>query len=243
MSEKIQKVLANKGFGSRREIEQWIKAGRITINGKLAVIGDRINLFEKICIDGKPIKTELLQPIQKTRVLIYHKPIGEICTYRDPSNRPTPFAHLPPLKNEKWIMIGRLDINTSGLLLFTNSGKLAHTLMHPSFQIERVYAVRVFGKIDQTVLKRLKAGVLVDNRTMRFSDIKYSGGTGMNQWYHVTLMEGRNREVRKLLESQGLKVNRLIRIQFGPVHLPKDLKPRDFRELKRTEIDTIMMKE
>jgi 23S rRNA pseudouridine2605 synthase len=239
MAEKIQKILANKGFGSRRQIEQWIKSGRITVDGKVAKIGDRIDASEKICIDGKRVKKEQLQPVRKIRVLMYHKPIGEICTYHDPQNRKTPFDHLPQLEYEKWVMIGRLDINTSGLLLFTNSGKLAHTLMHPSFQIERVYAVRVFGKIDSSVLERLKKGIVLEGKAMHFSEIKYSGGTGRNRWYHVSLKEGRNREVRRLLESQGLQVSRLMRIRFGPVNLSKNLKVGEFRELKRAEIDKL----
>lgn len=237
MTEKIQKVLAFSGFGSRREIEKWIKDGRIAVNKKIAKLGDRIDLSDKVYIDGKLI--EKFKHHEKTRVLLYHKPIGEICTRSDPRGRPTPFLNLPKLKNERWIMVGRLDIDTSGLLLFTNNGELANALMHPSSQIDRVYSARIFGEIDQSILISLKKGIIIDGNKMRFIDIKHIGGTGKNHWYQVVLREGRNREVKRLFEHFGFKVSRLIRIKFADIKLPKDLKLKEFRELAETEVNRL----
>lgn len=239
MHEKIQKVLAGLGIGSRREIERWIKVGRVKINEGLAQIGDRIDQESKIYIDDQLVERKLFQSSDKVRVLIYHKPVGEICSRRDPGGRPTPFQHLPILKHGRWIMVGRLDINTSGLLLFTNSGELANALMHPSSQIDRIYAVRVFGEVKQNDLKRLKRGIVIEGHKMRFQDIQHVGGEGLNQWYHVILREGRNREVRRLWESQGFKVNRLIRIQFADIVLPEELKPGEFLELSEEKVEQL----
>ncbi|WP_342220741.1 23S rRNA pseudouridine(2605) synthase RluB [Rickettsiella endosymbiont of Miltochrista miniata] len=238
MNEKIQKVLANLGIGSRREIERWIREGRIRINQQAAKLGDRIDLTAKILLDGKPIP---LIPTTdfKRRVLIYHKPEGEICARSDPDGRPTVFEHLPPLRGQRWIMIGRLDINTLGLLVFTNDGELAHRLSHPSYEIEREYAVRVLGKVDEKILQRLTEGVKLEDGMAAFTRIEERGGSGANHWYHVVLKEGRNREVRRLWESQGINVSRLLRVRFGNVTLPEDLSRGQHRELKADDIQKL----
>jgi 23S rRNA pseudouridine2605 synthase len=231
MNEKIQKVLAHLGIGSRREIERWIREGRIRINNQCAKLGDRIDLSAKVMIDDKPIR--LTRDVAfKRRVLIYHKPEGEICARSDPENRPTVFQQLPAIRGERWIMIGRLDINTLGLLIFTNDGELAHRLSHPSYEIEREYAVRVLGKVDENILQRLKKGVKLEDGMAAFTHIEERGGSGANHWYHVVLKEGRNREVRRLWESQGINVSRLLRVRFGNIYLPEDLSRGKWRELK-----------
>ncbi|MFZ0219694.1 MAG: pseudouridine synthase [Candidatus Aquirickettsiella sp.] len=238
MNEKIQKVLANLGIGSRREVERWIRAGRICINQRPAKLGDRIDLAAKILIDGKPVP--LMPAIDfKRRVLIYHKPEGEICARSDPERRPTVFEHLPPLHGQRWIMIGRLDINTLGLLIFTNDGELAHRLSHPSYEIEREYAVRVLGRVDERILERLKKGVTLEDGMANFTQIEERGGSGANHWYHVVLKEGRNREVRRLWESQGVNVSRLLRVRFGNVILPEDLSRGQYQELKTDAIQKL----
>lgn len=239
INEKIQKVLANLGVGSRREIERWIREGRVRINQQLAKLGDRIDLTAKILIDNKPVP---LMPTTdfKRRVLIYYKPEGEICARSDPGNRPTVFEHLPSLRDQRWIMIGRLDINTLGLLVFTNDGELAHRLSHPSYEIEREYAVRVLGKVDDIILHRLIEGVELEDGRAAFTSIEKRGGSGVNHWYHVVLKEGRNREVRRLWESQGVNVSRLLRVRFGNVTLPKDLSRGQYRELKTDAIQKLV---
>lgn len=239
MNEKIQKVLAHLGIGSRREIERWIHEGRVRINQQLAKRGDRIDRTAKIWIDDKPLA---LKPTTdfKRRVLIYHKPEGEICARSDPENRPTVFEHLPSLHAQRWILIGRLDINTLGLLIFTNDGELAHRLSHPSYEIEREYAVRLLGKVDDTILRRLKQGVKLEDGRAAFTQIEERGGSGANHWYHVVLKEGRHREVRRLWESQGVKVSRLLRVRFGNVTLPDDLSRGQYRELKAEAIQKLV---
>ncbi|MEN9916556.1 MAG: pseudouridine synthase [Pseudomonadota bacterium] len=239
MNEKIQKILANLGLGSRREIERWIREGRIQLNQRPAKLGDRIDLTEKVFIDGKRIPLVASADF-KRRVLIYHKPEGEICARSDPEQRPTVFEHLPPLRGQRWIMIGRLDINTLGLLIFTNDGELAHRLSHPSYEIEREYAVRVLGEVDEQVLQRLKKGVKLSDGMASFTHIEARGGSGANHWYHVVLKEGRNREVRRLWESQGINVSRLLRVRFGNVTLPEDLRRGQTRELKTEEIQKLV---
>lgn len=238
MNEKIQKVLANLGIGSRREIERWIREGRIRMGQQAAKLGDRIDLTAKIFIDGKPISLIPANDFER-RVLIYHKPEGEICARSDPEGRPTVFEHLPPLHGQRWIMIGRLDINTLGLLVFTNDGELAHRLSHPSYEIEREYAVRVLGKVDEKILQRLKKGVKLEDGMAAFTRIEERGGSGANHWYHVVLKEGRNREVRRLWESQGINVSRLLRVRFGSVTLPEDLSRGQHRELKADAIQKL----
>lgn len=238
MREKVQKVLAHLGLGSRREIERWIREGRIRINNQRAKLGDRIDRSAKVFIDDKAIP--LIGGVDfKQRVLIYHKPEGEICARSDPENRPTVFEHLPPIRGERWIMIGRLDINTLGLLIFTNDGELAHRLSHPSYEVEREYAVRVLGKVDEKILDRLKKGVRLEDGMAAFTRIEERGGSGANHWYHVVLKEGRNREVRRLWESQGVHVSRLMRVRYGPVGLPEDLSRGHWRELNTKEIHAL----
>ncbi len=239
MDEKLQKVLARAGFGSRREIETWIANGRIKVNGKIATLGDRVSDKDKVLVDGKKLAPQTRQR-EQVRVLLYNKPENEICTRKDPEGRATVYDHLPPLKHGRWVSIGRLDFNTSGLLLFTTDGDLANALMHPSAQIEREYAVRVLGDVTPEIVKTMHEGVLLDGHLCRFTDIQHYGGSGVNQWYHVVLMEGRNREVRKLWESQGLTVSRLKRVRFGPIFIPSTVTRGKFRDLPKVEIDKLL---
>ncbi|GAA0790615.1 23S rRNA pseudouridine(2605) synthase RluB [Marinobacterium sediminicola] len=236
--EKLQKVLARSGFGSRREMERWIESGRITLNDHPATLGDRVTAEDRVCVDGKEVELTFSATAER-RVLVYNKPLGEVCTRHDPEGRPTVFDNLPPLKQGRWVAIGRLDINTSGLLIFTTDGELANCMMHPSMQIDREYAVRVLGDVDEAMLERLKQGVLLDDGMARFTDVRYFDGEGANKWYHCVVMEGRNREVRRLWESQGLQVNRLKRVRFGPVFLPSDIKVGTWRELAPKEVDLL----
>ena len=239
MSEKLQKVLARAGFGSRREIEVWIGKGRVKVNGRIAVIGDRVEDTDKIIVDGKKLVTPSRYRKDR-RILLYNKPENEICTRKDPEGRPTVFDKLPVVKRGRWISIGRLDINTSGLLLFTSDGELANKLAHPSSQIEREYAVRVMGEVTSDMVQRMHKGLLIDGHLCRFTDIQYFAGKGVNRWYHVVTMDGRNREVRKLWESQGLKVSRLKRVRFGPIFIPSAVKRGQFQELSGNEVDKLL---
>jgi 23S rRNA pseudouridine2605 synthase len=239
-TEKLQKVLARAGFGSRREVEEWIAAGRVKVNGKVASVGERVSADDKILVDGKKLASKN-KTREETRVLLYNKPEDEICTRKDPEGRPTVFDRLPPIKHGRWVSIGRLDINTSGLLLFTTDGELANKLTHPSSQIEREYAVRVMGEVKPDMVQAMHKGVMIDGHLCRFTDIQYYAGTGINQWYHVVVMEGRNREVRKLWESQGLRVSRLKRVRFGPIFVPSTVKRGSFIELKQNEIDKLRL--
>jgi 23S rRNA pseudouridine2605 synthase len=236
VSEKIQKVLARQGLGSRREIETWLTAGRITVNGKLAVLGDRIVLADQLTLDGKLVP--LLPALQQTRLLCYNKPLGEVATRSDPQNRSTVFDNLPPLKQSRWVMVGRLDLNSEGLLLFTNDGELAHQLMHPRYEMEREYAVRVMGKLTPAMMQCLCSGVELEDGVARFKTIRKMNRhqSGVNQWYRVILAEGRYREVRRLFESQGCVVSRLIRTRYGAIKLPKDLPKGHWIELPATMI-------
>lgn len=221
MSEKIQKFLADAGLASRREIERMIEAGMILVNNQRAHIGQRVEGTEKITVNGKPFRID--RP-EKTEVIMYHKPEGVVASRSDEQGRETVFEHLPRLRSGRWIMVGRLDINTSGLLLFTNDGELAHRLMHPSSDIEREYAVRVYGEVTEDILDRLRAGVMLDDGMAQFTQIQDVGGEGRNHWYHVILTRGRHREVRRLWESQGVEVSRLIRVRFGAFVLPPRLR-------------------
>ena len=236
--EKLHKVLARSGIGSRREMERWIKEGRVTVNDKVATLGDRISEGDLASVDGTPVNL-IFDRQSERRVLIYNKPVGEICTRHDPEGRPTVFDHLPPLKEGRWIAIGRLDINTSGLLLFTTDGDLANALMHPSAQIDREYAVRVLGNIDDALLKRLTDGVLLEDGMAKFTDVQFFDGEGANKWYHCVVMEGRNREVRRLWESQEIQVSRLKRVRFGPVFLPSDVRAGTWKLLEDKEVKSL----
>jgi 23S rRNA pseudouridine2605 synthase len=235
MSEKIQKILANAGVGSRRQVEAWIQEGRVTVNGRLATIGDRMTYHDTVCVDNREIKL-IKSKNQKSRVLIYHKPEGEMCTRNDPEGRPTIFESLPLIRNSRWICVGRLDFNTSGLLLITNDGELANHLMHPSSEIEREYAVRIRGEVTPEILAKLKNGVRLEDGMARFQQITDAGGTGANHWYHVIVTEGRNRLVRRLWEALDLTVSRLIRIRFGNVYLPSGLRSGKHVELNDDEM-------
>jgi len=239
INEKIQKVLANAGLGSRRHIENWLREGRISVNGKVAKLGDRITETAKVKVDGREIKL-IKSQTQRIRVLLYHKPEGEICSRSDPEKRPTVFDKLPLLRNGRWIAIGRLDFNTSGVLLFTNSGKLANQLMHPSANIEREYAVRIQGQVTPAMLKKLKKEIKLKDGPARFESINDAGGEGTNHWYHVIVKEGRNRVVRRLWESQGVKVSRLIRIRFDSIPLPRLLARGKWRELTTKEMHQLI---
>lgn len=220
-TEKLQKVLARAGIASRREAERMISDGRVEVDGEPATLGDRVGASARIAVDGKPIN---MAP-SESRILLYHKPEGEICTRSDPEGRPTVFDRLPKIKLGRWIMVGRLDINTTGLLLFTNDGELANKLMHPSSNLEREYHVRVLGDLTAEIIAKLKKGVMLDDGMAVFKHIKVLRGQGANKWCQVVLMEGRNREVKRLFESQGLQVNKLKRVRFGDNRLPRDLQP------------------
>lgn len=235
MSEKIQKILASAGLGSRRTIESWIQEGRVTVNGKVATIGDRMTHHDKVFVDGREIKL-VKSLLQKTRVLLYNKPDKQMCTRNDPEGRPTIFDHLPLIRNSRWVCVGRLDFNTSGLLLITNNGKLAHKLMHPSSEVEREYAVRVRGDVSLEVIEQLQQGITLEDGFARFHALHDSGGSGSNHWYQVCVKEGRNRLVRRLWEAAGFSVSRLIRVRFGPIHLPAHLKRGQHMELTPEEI-------
>jgi len=236
--ERIHKLLAQAGIASRRQVESWIKAGRITINGKLAKPGDRITAADKVRLDGELLHAEA--PSARIRIIAYHKPAGEVCTRSDEKGRATVFAALPSIRNGRWINIGRLDINTTGLLLFTNDGKLANKLMHPSGEMEREYAVRVFGEVKKETLDKLLKGVELEDGPAAFDSIHEAGGKGRNHWYHVVIREGRNREIRRLWESQGITVSRLIRVRFGPCQLPRSLRPGQYHEFSRIEVNEFL---
>jgi 23S rRNA pseudouridine2605 synthase len=222
MSERLQKLLAGAGHGSRRGIEEWIRAGRVTVNERVAQLGDRATAADRICLDGKLL--DLGGARESVEVLLYNKPVGEVTTRNDPEGRPTVFDHLPEPGSGRWIVVGRLDVNTSGLLLFTNDGDLAHRLMHPSSEVEREYRVRVRGSPSPDVLERLRRGVVLDDGPARFDRIQVESNEGSHSWYRVELHEGRNREVRRLFEHEGFEVSRLTRIRYGTVTLPHDLR-------------------
>jgi 23S rRNA pseudouridine2605 synthase len=238
MSEKLQKVLARVGLGSRRHMEQAITDGRVSVNGKLATLGDRVEDGDELRVDGRVVHFTVESEMRR-RVLIYYKPEGEICSRQDPEGRPTVFDRLPPLKGERWVMVGRLDVNSSGLLLFTTDGELANRLMHPSSEIEREYAVRVMGEVTKEIRETLTAGVELDDGPAKFERMSELGGEGFNRWWQVVVKEGRNREVRRLFESQELKVSRLLRTRYGSVILPRTLKTGRWIELDKGDIDAL----
>ncbi|HCQ8937240.1 TPA: 23S rRNA pseudouridine(2605) synthase RluB [Proteus mirabilis] len=237
-TEKLQKILARSGHGSRREIEGYLQEGRISIDGVKAKLGDRIdaNSTAKIRLDGRILSIREAQK-DVCRVLAYYKPEGELCTRSDPQGRPTVFQRLPRLNSARWIAVGRLDVNTSGLLLFTTDGELANRLMHPSREVEREYAVRVFGEIDDAKIRQLTRGVQLEDGPASFRSVSYRGGEGINQWYNVSLTEGRNREVRRMWEAVGVQVSRLIRVRYGDIDLPKGLPRGGWVELGLNQIN------
>jgi len=233
-SPKLHKVLAQAGMGSRLEMEQLIMEGRITVNNEPAHIGQRVQFGDHVKVNGKPIRFRIEPPL--TRVIAYHKPAGEVVTHDDPQNRPTVFRKLPKLFQGKWQSVGRLDLNTEGLLLFTSSGELANNLMHPRFGLEREYAVRVLGGLTPEEKQRLLSGVQLGDGMAQFGSIEEGGGEGSNCWYRVTISEGRNREVRRMFEAVGHAVSRLIRIRYGAMVLPRGLKRGAWMELDAIDI-------
>jgi len=234
MTERLQKLLAGAGHGSRRGIEEWIRAGRVTINDRVAVLGDRATEADRICLDGQPL--DLGGSRESVEVLLYHKPVGEMTTRNDPEGRPTVFERLPAPASGRWIVVGRLDVNTSGLLLFTNDGNLAHRLMHPSSEIRREYLVRLRGEPPVEVLERLRGGVELEDGHANFDSIEVDSTEGSHTWLRVCLHEGRNREVRRLFEHEGFIVSRLTRLRYGSVELPRDLRGGAFKALSGPEI-------
>jgi len=235
---KLHKVLAQAGLGSRLEMEQLIMEGRISVNNEPAHIGQRIQFGDQIKVNGKPIRFRIAPP--PARVIAYHKPVGEVVTHDDPQNRPTVFRKLPKLQQGKWQSVGRLDLNTEGLLLFTSSGELANKLMHPRFGLEREYAVRVLGALSNEEKQRLLDGIDLEDGRAQFGSIEDGGGEGANTWYRVTISEGRNREVRRLFEALGHAVSRLIRIRYGAMMLPRGLKRGAWMELDERDIRSLM---
>ena len=238
--QRLHKVLASCGFGSRRAMEELILAGRITVNRMPADVGQKVGPGDEVRINGDLVKVRFSEP--RPRVLMYHKPAGELVTRDDPEGRPTVFAKLPSIGNGRWINVGRLDYNTEGLLLFTNSGELANRLMHPRYEVEREYAVRIMGRLGDEQMQALTSGIQLDDGPARCEKVSDGGGDedGSNHWYHVVLKEGRNREVRRLFEALGLMVSRLIRTRFGPVAMPTHLKREHVAELEASEVDAII---
>lgn len=236
MTSKLHKVLAERGLGSRREMERWIARGDVTVNGKVAELGVRVTQDDKIAVKGEPLKA---LTTRTTRMLIANKREGVIVSRKDPKGRATIFDNLPERSEGRWLTVGRLDLNTQGLILFTDSGELANRLMHPSTGLDREYAVRVDGKLSDEQQQQLRDGIEVEGHLECFSDIRYYNGSESNHWYHVVLMEGRNREVRRLFEHAGLRVTRLKRVRFGPVILPSWLKRGQWAELDARDVQAI----
>jgi 23S rRNA pseudouridine2605 synthase len=239
VGERLQKVLANAGMGSRREIEGWISAGRVTVNDEVARLGQRVLPDDRINVDGNPVAKRRLE-VPERAVLVYNKPEGELVTRKDPEGRRTVFERLPKLQHGRWIPVGRLDINSSGLLLLTTDGELANRLMHPRQQVEREYAVRVMGEVSEEQLKQLTHGVELEDGPARFEEITEAGGSGINRWYHVVIMEGRRREVRRMWEAVGATVSRLKRVRYGSVFLDSALKVGRWRYLDDVEINKLL---
>lgn len=232
--ERLQKLLANAGLGSRRQLEGLIGEGRVKVNGRVARLGDRATAEDRIEVDGRPVGSKRLATNPRFMIL-YNKPEGELVTRNDPEGRKTVFDRLPRLPGGRWIAVGRLDVNSAGLLLFTNDGELANRLMHPRHQIDREYAVRVNGEVTEDMVKRLVSGVELDDGPARFEDVVDAGGEGSNHWFHLVIMEGRKREVRRLWEAVGATVSRLKRVRYGPIILDSSVKVGQYRELSRDE--------
>ena len=239
LAERIQKYLSRRGLGSRREIENWIREGRIEVDGRKAVLGSSVSDGDLIAIDQQSHRVSL-GPRTTPRIIVYHKPVGEICTRADSKGRPTVFDHLPRLRSARWIGVGRLDINTSGLLLFTTDGDLAHRLMHPSGGMEREYRCRIHGEASRERIYRLRKGITLSGYPCRFERVRVRGGRGTNRWYDVVVREGRYREVRRMWSAIGCKVNRLIRIRYGGISLPRDLEPGHHRSLYADELSGLL---
>ena len=238
MDEKLQKFLANRGYGSRRQIEQWISDGRVRLNNSVAKIGDRVSINDSIFLDNKKVRS---RELVETHIIVYNKPEGLVSTTKDTRGSPLVFDNLPPLKRGKWISVGRLDINTSGLMLFTTNGELANRLMHPKYSIDRKYLVRVYGKVEKKNIEALKKGILIGDEYSRFKSIEFKNEVledqvRLNNWFQVTLGSGKNREVRSLWESQGFEVSRLKRISYGPVILPSFVRPGNYSYLSEKEV-------
>ena len=241
MDEKLQNFLANRGYGSRRQIEQWISGGRVRLNNSVAKIGDRVSINDSIFLDNKKVRS---RELVETHIIVYNKPDGLVSTTKDTRGRPLVFDNLPPLKRGKWISVGRLDINTSGLMLFTTNGELANRLMHPKYSIDRKYLVRVYGKVEKKNIEALKKGILIGDEYSRFKNIEYKNEVlkdqvRLNNWFQVTLGSGKNREVRSLWESQGFEVSRLKRISYGPVILPSFVRPGNYTYLSEKEVEQL----
>jgi 23S rRNA pseudouridine2605 synthase len=235
MAERIQKVLARAGYGSRRQAETWIKEGRLTVNGEPASLGDQITESDRLQLDRKPLSSKRLWQ-QSKQVILYNKPVGEVCTRNDPEGRRTIYDSLPKPEEGRWVSVGRLDLNTSGLIILTTDGELANTLMHPSNEMDREYAVRVLGEVTPEMMQALRDGVELEDGEAKFSDIQDAGGEGANHWYHVVIQEGRNREVRRLWESQGIQVSRLMRVRYGPIIMPNKLRVGHWMKLEGDDL-------
>ena len=233
-TQKLQKALAQAGLGSRREIETWIRAGRVTVNGAAAHVGARVGIDDSIEVDGRAVGT---RPVERlARVLLYHKPEGEIVSRDDPERRPSVFDRLPPVKGAKWLAVGRLDFNTGGLLVLTTSGELANRMMHPRYELEREYAVRIRGRVSPSDMERLTRGIALKDGRANLQSIEEQGGEGANRWYRIVVHEGRNRIVRRVFEALGLTVSRLMRTRFGPIELPPRLTRGNYVELSQGEV-------
>lgn len=237
MADRIQKVLANAGVGSRREVERWIQQGRLVIGNRRAQLGDQLHGDERVFLDGRLLRVER-QVGRSAETIVYYKPAGEITSRKDPEGRPTVFERIKPPRHGRWVSVGRLDINTSGLLLLTTDGELAHRLMHPSYEISREYSVRILGRLSRRQMMRLRDGVELEDGLARFDSITPSGGSGANAWYRVTLHEGRKREVRRMFEALDLPVSRLIRTRFGPIEL-NDMRRGASRALEPQELKSL----
>lgn len=237
-SQKLQKVLAQAGLGSRRAMEELIENGKVKVNGVPATLGQRVTTDDEIVVGRRHIKFKVTTRLP--RVILYHKPEGEIVSRDDPQGRKSVFEKLPAIRSAKWLAIGRLDYNTCGLLIFTTSGELANRLMHPRFEVEREYAVRIFGTLSEDQLRQLRQGVRLSDGPARFESVEPQGGEGRNHWYRIVVREGRNRIVRRMFEALGLRVSRLMRVRFGIVALPPQLKRGTWNELRESEIRRLL---